>query len=145
MSSKKGSAAIDRARETLCREFARMLRSGAFTLRSRIVRRGAEPVEAWFYAHRDDGWEKQSASIAEPALVQAIEETLDMLASKGHADEWSSKRHVVADHQDTDFQFHREKLQEHLGDQLESAIAGLLFRDSHDSKKDVRRSIRTRR
>lgn len=144
-SATSGSSAVDQARELLCRVFARMVNAGSFTVRTRIVHRSDEPVEVWFYAHRDDGWQKEAEGVTDLALVRAVQETVVMLASKEHHDEWSAKQHASADHHDTDLQFHREKLQSHLGQELESVLRGLLFRDSHDSKKDSRRSIRTRR
>ena len=144
-SAMRGNLAVDRARETLCREFARMLKSGACTLRTRIVVSSNRPVEAWFYVHRDNGWQKEPGGVTDREHVHALQETLDMLASRGHADEWSAKQQATADHRDTDIQFHRDKLQHRLGAKLESALTGILFRDSHDSKKDVRRSIRIRR
>jgi hypothetical protein len=143
--TKRGSPPIDRARELLCRELARMVNAGASALRVRIVGAASEPTEAWFYSHAADGWRKEMERVTEPELVAALEETLDMLASKGRGDEWSTRQHASADSRDTDFQFHRDKLEGRVGDALESVLTGLLFRDGHDSKKDSRRSIRTRR
>ena len=144
-STKNSSEGIDRAREVLCRELARIVNAGSFTTRTRIVHLSDEPVEAWFYAHRDNGWQKEPGSITDRVLVRALRETLTMLASKGHTDEWSVKQHISGGSHDTDIQFHREKLKDRVGEKLESVLAGLLFRDSHDSKQDVRRSIRTPR
>jgi hypothetical protein len=144
-SAKTGSLAIDQARQFLCREIARSMNAGKFSVRVRIARLSTGPVAAWFYSHRDDGWHKEAESVTDRELVIALDETLDMLASKGHCDEWLSRRHRAADHSDTDLQFHREKLDAQLGERLESVLAGLLFRDGHESKKDVRHAIRTPR
>jgi hypothetical protein len=144
-SAKTGSLAVDQARQFLCREFARSMNAGNFTVRVRIARLSTGPVAAWFYSHRDDGWHKEPESVTDRELVVALDETLDMLASRGHCDEWLSRRHKAADHCDTDLQFHREKLEGHLGDNLEWLLTGLLFRDNHESKKDVRHSVRVPR
>lgn len=144
-SAKNGSSAVDQARELLCLVFARMVNAGSFTVRTRIVQRSDEPVEAWFYAHHADGWQKEPDAVTDRALVRGLQETVAMLASKGHHDEWSAKQHSSADYHDTDIQFHAEKLRNRIGKELESTLMGLLFRDSHDSKQDLRRAIRTRR
>ncbi|MBI3862585.1 MAG: hypothetical protein HY290_11900 [Planctomycetia bacterium] len=88
---------------------------------------------------------QNAEAITDPRLVQALEEALAMLASKRHADEWSARRHSSPDHDDVDLQFHRDKLEDRSGEQIESLLAGLLFRDRHDSKKDKRQAIRTPR
>jgi hypothetical protein len=121
-----------------------MVNSGSVAVRTRIVQSCGEPVEVWFYAHSSDGWRKEPGGVTDRELVQALHATLEMLASKEHGDEWSAKQQSSADCYDTDIQFHRDKLQQRSGKKLESTLMGLLFRGSHDSKKDVRRSIRTR-
>lgn len=138
-------AAIDKAREMLSRIVARIVKEGSSMMRLRVVQRSGEPVEAWFYAHHDDGWRKEPDVVADPELARALHETAEMLASHEHGDDWSLRQHAAADHRDTELKFHREKLEGRLGAKLESAISGLLFRDSHDSKKDSRRAIRNRR
>lgn len=143
-SSKNGSPAVDQARELLCRVFARMVKAGSFTVRTRLVLSADRPVEAWFYGHGASGWQKEAEGVTDHELVGAIDEVVEMLASKEHGDEWSAKQHSSADCRDTDIQFHRDKLQTHADKQLESYLLGLLFRDRHDSKKDSRRAIRTR-
>jgi len=65
-----------------------------------------------------------------------------MLASKEHAEQWSARRQASSDYRDIDLQFRRQKLEHRLGDQLESALAGILFRDAHAAGKDERRTIR---
>lgn len=144
-SSKAEGSAIDAARQVICREFARMLNAGTSTTRVRIVRTSGEPTEAWFYSHGDDGWHKEPGGITDRKLALALEETLEMLASREHSDEWSARKQSSSDFHDTDFHFHRDKVEPRLGDQLESALEGLLFRDRHDSKKDKRHAIRTPR
>lgn len=142
-SSKTGSGAVDQARQLLRKECARGMSAGHFTVRIRIVQSAGEAVEAGFYFHGVDGWQKQPERITDRKLVQALAETLDMLVSKGQGDEWLVRRHKVSDGHDTDLQFHPDKFEGRLGKKLESVLEGLLFRDSHDSKKDKRRSIRT--
>jgi hypothetical protein len=144
-SAKTGNLAIDQARQLLCREFARSMNAGHFTVRVRIARLPTGPVAAWFYCHRDDGWHKEPESITDRELVNALDEMLDMLVSNGHCDKWSPRRQTAADHSDTDLQFHREKLEKHMGDKLEWLLIGLLFRDKHESKKDMGHAVRTLR
>src|SRR5579872_1301232 len=122
-----------------------MLNTGSFSVRVRLVTAPNRAATAWFYSHRSDGWHKERNPITHPQLVQAIEATLNMLVSKERTNQWSARRHASSDFHDFDLQFHRHKLECHLGDQLESALAGMLFRDAHDSTKDDRRSIRPRR
>jgi hypothetical protein len=144
-SSKTDSGAVDQARLVLRKECARSMSAGLFTVRVRITESAGEAAEAGFYFHGVDGWKKQPERITDRKLVRALAETLDMLVSKGQGDEWSARRHKVSDGHDTDLQFHHEKFEGRLGDKLDSVLDGLLFRDSHDSKKDERHSIRTPR
>jgi hypothetical protein len=143
MKSEKSAALFfDEAREIICHRFARMLHTGSFSVRVRIVTVLGKVAAVWFYAHRSDGWHKGRDPITHPQLVRALEDTLNMLASKGHAEQWSARKHSGSDYHDVDVQFHRRKLATRLGDELESALAGLLFRDAHHPTKDERRSIR---
>ncbi len=144
-SAKAESLAVDEARQWICREFARLLNAGNFVARVRIVKTGGEPSEAWLYAHRDNDWHKEPGVITDRNLVQALAETLDMLATREHADEWLARKRNSADYHDTEMKFHREKLETRLGAKLESVLWGVLFHDSHDSRKDKRRNIRTPR
>lgn len=142
-SSKSGSAAVDQARQVLLSECARSMSAGHFKVRVRITQSASEAVAAGFYFHGSEGWKKQPRQITDQKLVAALVETLDMLVSKGQGDEWLARRRKVSDGNDTDLQFHLDKFESRLGKKLESALDGVLFRDSHDSKKDERRSIRT--
>lgn len=144
-SSKAGSPSIDEARQTLCREIAHSLNGGRFAVRVRITTKGGQASEARFYTHGEEGWQPEAKPVTNAQLIQGIEETLAMLTSKGHGDEWSARHSVHSDGHDTDLRFHREKLADSLGERLANVIEGLLFRDQHDSKKDSRRSIRTPR
>jgi hypothetical protein len=144
-SSRAGSRAVDEARQALCREVARCINSGSFTVRVRVTTSADRPIAARIEAHHGDGWKKQFAWSGDPALVLALDETLAMLASTKHRDEWSAERRAHSDGYELDLQFHPEKFKDRLGSNLESVLTGLLFRDSHDSKKDSRRSIRTPR
>jgi hypothetical protein len=144
-SAKAESLAVDEARQLICREFARLLKNGNSMVRVRVVKTGGSPSEAWFYAHRDNDWRKEPGGVTDRALVQALAETLEMVATREHADEWSARKRTSADYHDTEVKFHRDKLGSRLGAKLESVLAGLLFRDSHDSKKDKRHAIRTPR
>lgn len=137
-------AAVDQAREILCRELARILRGGALTARARVILAEGRPAEARFYAHQRNEWEIQPEKITSVELAGALQAALEMLASKGHHDAYSARQNAAADYRDTDFQFHRDALHD-LGDKLESELNGILFRDRHDSKKDVRRSIHSPR
>jgi hypothetical protein len=144
-SAKAESLVIDDARQLICREFARLLNDGNSMVRVRVARSGGKPSEAWFYSHRDNDWRKEPGGITDRPLVEALAETLEMLATREHGDEWSARKRTSADYHDTEVKFHRAKLESRLGVKLESALAGLLFRDSHDSKKDERHAIRTPR
>jgi len=142
-SSKKGSAAVDQARQLLRSECARSMSAGHYTVRVRITQSGGEAVGAAFFFHGGKGWKKQPERITDRKLVEGLAETLEMLVSKKHGDECLVRRQKAASGHDTDLQFHPEKFAGRLGAKLESALDGVLFRDSHDSKKDARRSIRT--
>jgi len=144
-SSNLGSPAVDGARQALCRELAGCMNAGTYTIRVRIVKPENAAAEGHFYAHSGKGWRKRPEKLVDHPVVAALEETLDMLGSKPHCDEWSVRCESHADRRDTELQFHPDKIKPHLGPKLESALYGLLFRDHHDSKKDVRRSIRTPR
>ena len=143
--SRGGSLPVDNARQILCDEIARCLRERKFSVRVRITEAEGKAAEVWFYFHAKRGWHKEPQVIREQPLVEAINESLEMLSSKEHHDAWSARRHSHSNVHDTDLQFHVDKLAEHPDDQLESVVMGLLFRDQHDSKKDSRRNIRTNR
>lgn len=130
---------IDEARRQLCAQFARMLRGGSFHVRVRVH---PQTSEAWFYEHRNNTWHKQDAGLNGPKLIEAVKEELALLASKPHGDMLQVVKHAATDFQDTDLQFNRESLVRHLDDKLESFLMGALFRDHHDSGKDVRRHVR---
>jgi hypothetical protein len=142
-SGKGGNAQVDKARQVLCDEIARCLRNNRFTVRVRIAESDGKPVEALVASHGEHGWQKESQPITDRPLVNAINETLEMLASKAHHDAWSARRQSHSDGHDTELQFHREKLGDHPADKFASVLMGLLFRDHHDSSKDSRRNIRT--
>ncbi len=144
-SSKAGSVAVDQGREILCREVARCINAGHFVVRVRIIKSAGRPAGVRISVHQEDGWKKHFEAMDDRALASAFDETLAMLASKAHRDQWSAKRRSHADGYDIDLQFHPEKFKDRLGAKLKSVVTGTLFRDSHDSKQDKRRSIRTPR
>lgn len=129
---------VDEARRKLGAHFAKTLRGGSFRVRVRLHR----PLgAAWFYEHRDNTWHKQDVTLSDPALVQAVTDELALLASKPHGDVLQVQVHDAADWHETELQFDRNVIEQHLNDQLESYLAGLLFHDPHDSKQDVRRHV----
>jgi hypothetical protein len=142
-SGKAGNAQVDKARQVLCDEIARCLSKNRYTVRVRIVESEGKPAEALLQSHSENGWQKESQPITDRLLVNAINETLAMLASKEHHDAWSARRQSHSDGHDTELQFHREKLGDHHADKFASVLMGVLFRDHHDSSKDSRRQIRT--
>jgi len=144
-SSTKGSPVVDQARLALCRELARCLKAGVFTVRIRVETSAGRPVVVRVDAHQKDGWQNQFSCRDDQALVAALDETLALVASTTHHDDWSAQRRAHADGYEIELQFRPEKLQGRTGSNLESVLTGLMFRDSHDSKKDSRRSIRTPR
>jgi hypothetical protein len=144
-SSRAGSPAVDQARHTLCRELAHSIKAGIFNIRVHVTTSADRPVAVRLDAHQDDGWRKQFECRDDHALIEAFDETLAMLASTRHHDDWSAQRRAHADGYDIELQFHAEKFKDRAGSNLESVLTGLLFRDSHDSKNDSRRSIRTPR
>lgn len=129
---------LDAVRQELCREFARSLHSGALQVR---VRLHPQAGEAWFYEHRDNQWHKRDVVIRDPQLLAAVTEQLELLASKPQGDALKVTVHDSADWHDTDLTFRVDSVQPHLDRELESHLMGLLFRDHHDSGKDVRRHI----
>ena len=143
MKSPHTNLPVDAARETICRELAGCLRAGSSTMRVRIVKSKGEPAGAWFYSHARNGWQKRPEHVTDREIMMSLDETVGMLISTGHADEWSIQRHEHSDGYDADLRLRMEKLKDHLSAGLESALYGLLFRDQHASKKDARRSIRT--
>lgn len=144
-STHEDTTLVDEARQLICHRFARMLNAGSFSVRVRITQSAGETPAARFYSHRHNEWHKEADPITDPQLVQAVDDTMAMLASTEHTDQWLARQHASSDFRDVDLQFHRDKLAHRLGEQLESVLAGFLFRDSHASGKDVRRGIRTPR
>jgi hypothetical protein len=144
-SNNAGNPQVDSARQVLCREIAQSINDKKFTVRVRLVEVDGKAAEALFHAHDGHGWHKAGVTITDRLLVNALNETLAMLATKEHHDAWSIRQQSHTDGHDTELKFHHEKLAGHLGEKLESALMGLLFRDHHDSSQDVRRGIRTPR
>lgn len=130
--------ATDEARHMLCSQIAQIVRAGSFRLRVRIHEGSGE---AWFYERHDNTWHKQELTLRNGPLVQALSEQLALLASKPHGDHVQVTQHDAADWKETDLQFQRECLQGHIDERLDTYVLGLLFRDPHDSKHDVRRHM----
>jgi hypothetical protein len=144
-SATAGDLLVDKARQVLCDEIARCVRMKRFSVKVRIAETEGQPAEAWFYSHGKRGWQMESEPITDRPLVNAMNETLEMLASKEHHDQWSARRQSRADGHDIELRFRPEHLEDRLGDKLALALMGVLFRDQHDSRKDSRRNIRTPR
>jgi hypothetical protein len=142
-STHSGNPQVDAARQQLCQNFANSLNEKKYTLRVRIIEQGGKPHEAIFSAHDHQGWQNVSESVTDLLLVNALQETVQMLGSAPHHDAWSVRTHSHGNGHDTEFQFHSEYVAQHSGHQLASTLMGLLFRDHHDSGKDMRRNIRT--
>lgn len=140
-SNKSGAVAVDQARAELCRRFARMINAGIYHVRVRLPLADDKATEAWFYTHKDNAWHKEADAVKDAALVVAIEEEIDLVASKEHADELGVRKHAAHDWKEVDIQFHRESVADHLGSKLESYLMGLLFLGRHDSKQDRRQQI----
>jgi hypothetical protein len=140
-----GNPQVDAARQILCQEIARCMKAKKYSMRVRIAETDGHPEHVSFYSHGGEGWQKESQAINDPVLVNAMNETLEMLASQEHHDGWSARRQSHSDVHDTDFQFHPDKFADHFDKGLESALMGVLFRDHHDSRKDIRRNVRTPR
>jgi hypothetical protein len=136
---------VDQARLALCRELARCIKAGNYTVRVRVTTSAGRPVAVRADAHSGDGWHKQFECRDDHALIEAFDETLALLASTRHHDDWSAQRRAHADGYEVELQFHPDKFKDRAGSNLESVLTGLLFRDRHDSNKDSRRSIRTPR
>lgn len=139
-SSKTIAAHVDESRQELCGVLAQTLHDGCIRMRVRVPKAADE---AWFYRHHDNKWDKLNTVLRGPGVVQALNEQLVMLATKPHGDELQVTQHAAADWHDTEFLFHRQKLDEHEGEKLKSYLYGLLFRDHHDSGHDVRRHVRS--
>lgn len=141
-SAKASSPAVDEARRKMCRTFAESMNGeGTTHVRIRIHQADGKPTEAWFYAHKANVWNKASGAVTEKKLVAALAEVAEMLASGGHEDEWSSRRHGSADFVDTDLLFQSDAVAKHRGPKLESWLYGLLFKDAHASGKHRGRKI----
>jgi hypothetical protein len=144
MSSNASSGqVVDTARATLCRQFSEFLKEGASHVRVRLHRKGDAVDEAWFYAHHANQWKKQGAGVTQADLMAALEQDLEMLASRGKRDGLTIRKAVASDATDYDFQFQPDLAQAHPHVSLETTLLGILFRDAHASGGDVRRSIRT--
>jgi hypothetical protein len=142
-SSKTDRRAVDQAREVLLSECARGIYEGYFTVRIRIIQSACEAVEAWFYFHGVDGWQRQPWRYTDRELLQALANTLDILLSEGQGDEWLVRRHVVSHGYDIDLQFFPDKVAGRLVDNLDLALDRLLACDRPTLKRDSCNSIRT--
>src|SRR5262245_15138464 len=110
-----GNPQVDQAREILCKEIARCMNNKKFSVRVRISETDGAPAQVCFYAHSPDGWQKESQAITDRLLVNAINETLEMLASNEHHDWWSARRQTSSDGTDTELRFHPDKLTGRMG------------------------------
>ena len=138
-----GHPQVDAARQMLCRRLAQAFNDKQYNFRVRITEQNGKPQAAHFYAHDAHGWQKAGETVSDLGIVNALKGTLELLSSAEHHDAWSLRTQAHSDGRDTEMRFHPEKLGDHKADQLESFLMGLLFRDHHDSSKDVRRNIRT--
>lgn len=129
------SVHVDLARSFLCRELARIVNGDANEVRIR-VHHASRPDHVWIYVRRHNAWEKQSDAIDQPDLAQEINRQLEMLATRGKTDELSIRHHCKPDFDDTELQFNKEWMDSRRGPHLASHLAGVLFRDGHDHRRD---------
>lgn len=141
-SSKGGAAAVDDARREICDRFAGMIREGGLTVRVRLTRKGVVPSEARFAVHRGNQWHTEADVLTDAALLNAVWEEMEQVASRGHAEEWSARWDEAPDWVEVAVQFRAEKISAHAGEALPSLLMGMLFHSRHDSGQDRRRSIR---
>lgn len=136
-----GSAA-DAARSALVHRLTELLQGDATHVRVRV--HGKQEFDrVWYYAKTNNRWTKQEGDVDDKSLAAAIEQELQLLASRGTTDTVSIRRHQTSDFIDTELQFTAAWLAERRGPRLESFISGVLFRDMHASGQDERRRIRT--
>lgn len=135
------STDLEEARSLLVSEIASRISHNENEVRVRIHWSG-HPDHVWFYSRLDNEWVKEPRVIDNPALAAAMNDLLQMLASRGKTDELSIRLHRKHDLADTDLQFDPEWLATHRGPHLESYVMGVLFRDPHASENDRRRSVR---
>lgn len=132
---------LEEARELLVREVTSRIARSENEVRVRIHWSG-QPDHVWFYSRYDNQWVKEPHVVDEPALAAAMNEILTILVSRGKTDELSVRSTRKYDLADTDLQFDSDWLEKHRGPHLESYVSGVLFRDTHASVHDRRRSVR---
>ncbi|MBI5761647.1 MAG: hypothetical protein HZA46_24320 [Planctomycetales bacterium] len=135
---------VDQARTELCRHLARLMVAGSHNFRIRTFLSDGEPVRGCLYTYRNHAWRKVEDVDLSQSIVEVLDEQLDMLVSRAHADAWSARQKNFADRRDVDIRFHRDAIDPHLNGNLASFLLGSLFLGHHDSRKDVRRQMRWR-
>lgn len=136
------SPAVDQGRRELCRLIVRGCEQAASNIKVRVNLVDGRPTTVWAYAHIDDQWQKLPATIVDPPTAAVAADELNRLASAARADEWSLRRQDFADRLEAEIKFHREDINSHLGENLESYLFGLLFYEPKAAKKSRRSSIR---
>ena len=134
---------VNEVRATLCRQIATALQAGCCKVRVRVHLVKGLPDQAWFYTHHDNTWHKAAADLIEPSAVSVLAGELNTLTGRRQTEDCSVSLNHATDWTDTDIQFRREWLEQHVGPHLESYIMGILFHDPRASGKDVRHTIRT--
>ncbi len=136
------STVIDNARRELCRLIVQSCEQGASNFKVRVNLGDEKPTAVWVYGHIDNVWQKLTTTICDDQVAAAIAGELKRLASAPHADECSLRRQEFADRIEVEIKFHREAIDSHRGENLESYLFGILFYEQNAAQQSRRKSIR---
>lgn len=129
-------------RAEICRRVAEGIKSGAYGFQARFILRNEQPVEVWSYVYLDHQWHKRDDLAFGPGMLTELFEEFETIASRSVAEDWSCRRVVHADRIDFELKFHKDAIDAHAKNGLESYVMGLLFQGHHDTAQDARRRIR---
>lgn len=131
---------IDAARRWIVSSCAALLNEGVYKIRVRLIEPKGDPVHASIYQHVDNRWTQTSYSVDGREVTTAVQTVSRMLASHPPTDSWHVRHSIADDFEDIDLQFYREAVKAHAGTNMLSWVTGLLFKDTHASRQDRRRS-----
>ena len=135
-----GSPSVSDVHRALCEQLSLRLHDGTVGVR---VRLHPQSTTGWLAAHHDNAWHPKKTIVFEPAFFEILQTELDRLATCPHREQVQIRQQAASDWKETEFFFDRQGLAPYLNNKLSSHLEGMLFRDRHDAKQDVRRSSRT--
>lgn len=122
----------NQARQALCDHIKKWCEQGVSNVKVRVNTSNHKPDSVWSYGRVKNAW-KKSDSVAGPEVAGFIQSELERLATSSHTEECQIRRKEFVDRTEFEIKFHHEVIVAHQGEQLNSYLFGVLFRERHEA------------